>query len=132
MPHGLLRALLFALLLPLAGRGQARPASPAAAHDSMAAIKRLFRQRRLGSELGWAVGCGTVTPATSTTATEASQLLLPPGAVAGLGTNCSLVSFFGSLRFSHRREQQVLRCLARHQPLPGYVQRALSPVLASN
>lgn len=130
MLNSLLFALLFALLLPLTGRGQTRPT--AASRDSIAAIKRLFRQRRLGGGLGWAVGCGSVTPATSTTSAEASQMLLPPGAVAGLGTNCSLLSFFGSMRFSYRREQQVLRCLARHQPLPGYVQRALSPVLASN
>jgi hypothetical protein len=131
MLNGLLVALLFAFLLPLTGRGQAAPAKSATS-DSAAAIKRLFRQRRLGGGLGLAVGCGAVAPGTGTTPAEASQMLLPPGAVAGLGTNCSLLSFFGSMRFSPKREQQVLRRLARHQPLPAYVQRALSPVFASN
>ncbi|NML67463.1 hypothetical protein HHL22_19855 [Hymenobacter sp. RP-2-7] len=134
MLNGLLLALLFAFLLPLTGRGQATPTKSVASPDSIAAVKRLFRQRRQGSSLGLAVGCGTVAPGATAMSTppEPSQMLLPPTAVAGLGTNCSLLCLFSRLRFSSKREQQVLQLLARHQPLPGYVQRALSPVLASN
>ena len=134
MLNGLLLALLFAFMLPLAGRGQAAPLKPAAAPDSRAAVKRLFWQRRQGGGLGLAVGGGTVAPGATAMSTppEPSQLLLPPTAVAGLGTNCSLLCLFSCLRFSSKREQRALQLLARHQPLPGYVQRALSPVLASN
>jgi len=134
MLNGLLFALLFTFMLPLAGRGQAAPTGWRASSDSATAIKRLFRQRRLGSSFGLAVGCGTVAPGGSAmvASPEPSQMLLPPTAVAGLGTNCSLLCFFSRLRFSSKREQRVLQLLALHQPLPGYVQRALSPVLASN
>lgn len=133
MLNGMLCALCM-LLLPLAGRGQALlNRGSGAASDSAAAIKRLFRQRRQGAGVGLAVGCGLLAPGASNMAVspEPSQLLLPPAAAAGLGTNCSLLCFFSRMRFSSRREQQALQLLARHQPLPGYVQRALPPVLAS-
>lgn len=132
MLNGLLLALLFGLLLPLAGRSQTRPPHGAAPADSATAIKRLFRLRRQGSELGLAVGCGAMAPGAGISPTEASQMLMPPCAVAGLGTNCSLLTLFRGMRFSPKREQQVLQRLALHQALPGYVQRALNPVLASN
>lgn len=130
MFHGALCVLLLLLVQPLTGRGQARPGR--ATPDSAAAIKRLFRQRRQGAGVGLAVGCGTMAPgASNVEVTPApSRMLLPPTAAAGIGTNCSLLCFFSRLRFSSQREQQVLKRLAQHQPLPGYVQRALGPVLA--
>lgn len=133
MLNGILCALLLVLGLPLTGRSQTLAGRRGAVPDSATAIKRLFRQRRQGAGLGLAVGCGTMAPGASNVAAspEPSQLLLPPTASAGLAPNCSLLAFFSRMRFSSRREQQVLQLLARHQPLPGYVQRALEPVLAS-
>ena len=133
MLNGLLCALLLVLLLPLAGYSQAASTRQSPAPDSVTAIKRLFRERRLGAGIGLAVGCGMMAPGANGLAVspEPSQLLLPPAAAAGLGTNCSLLSFFSKARFSSKREQEVLTLLARHQPLPGYVQRALGPMLAS-
>lgn len=133
MLNGLLCALLLLFLLPLAGRSQALPGRRGAVPDSATAIKRLFRQRRQGAGLGLAVGCGMMAPGASNLAVspEPSQMLLPPTSSAGLGPNCSLLAFFSRVRFSSKREQQALQLLARHQPLPGYVQRALGPVLAS-
>lgn len=130
MLNGLLFALLFVFMLPLAGRAQAGPARP----DSITAIKRLFRQRRQCGSMGLAVGCGTMAPgaSTATVTPETSPMLLSPCTVAGLGPDRSVLSFFSLMRFSCKREKEMLQRLALHQPLPGYVQRALSPVLASN
>lgn len=128
MVNGLLLALLLLLLVPLAGHGQARETRP----DSAAAIRRLFRQRRQCGGLGLAVGCGTLAAGANATAMpEGSRMLLPPTAVAGLGTSGSVLAFWSLMRFSHRRELAALRCLAEHRPLPGYVQRSLSPLLVS-
>lgn len=130
MMNGLLLALILLLLLPLAGRSQApaRVVRP----DSVAAIKRLFRQRRQCGGLGLAVGCGTMAAGVNASATpEGSRMMMPPAAVAGLGTSGSVLSFFSLMRFSRRRELAALRCLVEHRPLPGYVQRSLGPLLAS-
>lgn len=136
MLHFLRYGLLLLLALPLVGRSQALGNRRGAAPDSAAAIKRLFRQRRQGAGMGLAVGCGPVAPGgpveAAAPAASASPLLMPPVAVAGLGPSCSLLAMFSSLRFSYKREQRALLLLARHRPLPGYVQRALSPVFASN
>lgn len=134
MLNGLLFALLFVFVLPLAGRGQAAAGRAAAPADSVTAIKRLFRQRRQCGSMGLAVGCGTMAPgaSTATVTPETSPMLLSPCTVAGLGPDRSVLSFFSLMRFSCKREKEMLQRLALHQPLPGYVQRALSPVLASN
>lgn len=132
--NGLLLGLLLLLVGAVAGRAQGLPGR-GAAPDSAAAIKRLFRQRRLGMSagVGLAVGCGSVAPgAAATTSPEGGRMVLPPGATAGIGTNCSVHQFFTMLRFSPQREQQVLQLLARHRPLPAYVRRSLRPMLARN
>lgn len=129
--NGLLLGLLLTLGTAAAARAQSATTS---APDSATAIKRLFRLRRQGMSagVGLAVGCGSVAPgAAATTPAEGGRMVLPPSSTAGLGTNCSLHKFFSLMRFSPKREQQVLEQLAHHQQLPAYVRRSLGPVLAS-